>query len=325
MKFILNRFNEQYIKSNSINIRFFDEEPLTTRKIRYNQSGAVCYCMENQNQAKQKVSNLWKDVNCSENCKYRQTADLTSKPACNVEGTLKFLLPKISEDRIFVMKITGQTSIKRLQAYIELQKQLGNSLVGNYTLFLKQEEQTNKQGKTFNNYILDIIKKEDFISNTKSVENSQKQEQLSTIKEQNVDKIDVTSQNEVSNIVTKPENKVKKDKDKENIAANSKTEESKEDTLSESKETDNFENYYFLIDTSTKDFIKDGKPISYVIGNFVDMHDKTFNVIIPPDESEELLQCDAGTNVILNLTTRGDKIFTEKIEYVQKILKNVAA
>ena len=79
-------------------------------------------------------------------------------------GWLKFLIPSVCRDRIFLMRITGQTSINRLDDYFNLQRAQGNTIKGHYTLFLKQEEQSNNLGKTFNNYVLDILKKEDFIS-----------------------------------------------------------------------------------------------------------------------------------------------------------------
>lgn len=57
------------------------------------------------------------------------------------------------------MRITGQTSINMLDDYFNLQKAQGNSIKSHYTLFLKQEEQPNILGQTFNNYVLDILKK----------------------------------------------------------------------------------------------------------------------------------------------------------------------
>ena len=62
MNFMLNRFNEKYPKQTSLNIQFFDEEPLSIRKARYNQGGAVCYCMAGTSKGKQKVSNKWQDI-----------------------------------------------------------------------------------------------------------------------------------------------------------------------------------------------------------------------------------------------------------------------
>lgn len=338
MQFMLNRFNEKYPKKDTLNIRFFDEDPLSIRRIRYNQSGAVCYCMENQEQGKQKVSNSWKPVNCTEDCKYRLSSNENTKPMCNLEGTLKFLLPEISQDRIWTMKITGYTSIQRLKAYIELQKLLGNSLIGDYTIFLKQEEQT-KNGKTYNNYILDIMKKEDFDSNNLIPESQTNPSQLST---NNAQTVDNNSEDSNNNIAEKAEtvniteenqetsSETKSTKKKTDTKTNKKTskQNKQEDIQSNEKSTesdDEFKNHYILVDTFTKNLMKDGKPTEYVIGNFVDMKDKTIDVVIRPEFTEELLKCDTGTTVILDLQTVGEKTFTNSIEYVQKVLKNVAA
>ena len=57
-------------------------------------------------------------------------------------------MPKICTDRIWLMKITGQTSISRLQDYFKLQQVRGESLKGHYTLFLKQEEVNDYTGKS---------------------------------------------------------------------------------------------------------------------------------------------------------------------------------
>lgn len=332
MQFLLNRFNEKYNQEKKINIRFFDDEPLSVRHIRYNQGGAVCYCKENETQGKQKVSNVWKPVNCTSDCKYKMSADVTSKPMCNLEGTLKFLLPEISTDRIWIMKITGQTSIKRLKAYIALQKHLGNPIIGDYTLFLKQEEQTNKMGKTFNNYVLDIVKNENFISNNTIPSNQANHKQLSTIAPQNVDNTTLNSNTTVVGN-TKTESKSKQDKTTEKKSAQ-KAIKSKQETITqdESKQKqentelkNEFENYYILVETSKKTLMKAGKPTEYLIGNFVDMKDQTIDVVIPPQFATELSQCDIGTTVILDLATVGDKTFTNNIQYVQKCLKKVAA
>ena len=325
MQFLLNRFNEKYKQEKKLNIRFFNEEPLTVKRARYNQGGTVCYCMKNEKQGKQKVSNVWKTINCSENCKYRVSADEVSKPMCNFEGTLKFLLPEISTDRIWLMKIKGQTSIERLETYIGLQKQIGNSLIGDYTLFLEQVEQTNKLGKKFKNYVLDIVKKEDFIS-TEIIPSNQTQ--LSTDNTQNVNNsADKLSENVVNN--QKEEKKLNETENTEKEVKNTKKKTTKKATEKEAKTIEetknNFENHFILVETYTKNLKKEGKPTEYLIGNFVDMQDKPLDVIIPPKFKEELLQCDVGTTVILDLATIGDKTFTNNIQYVQKCLKNVAA
>ena len=79
-------------------------------------------------------------------------------------------MPKICTDRIWLMKITGQTSINRLHDYFELQRMQGKSIKGHYNLFLKQEEISDFTGKTYNHYILDIVSKNNnvFLNNVLS-------------------------------------------------------------------------------------------------------------------------------------------------------------
>ena len=188
MNFLLNRFDEKYPKQTFLNVTFFNEDPLTIRRIRYNQGGAVCYCMSGTTKGKQKVSNKWQDIECSSNCKYCIKQEGASKPACNYEGTLKFMLPEISQDRIWIMKVTGQQSISNLEEYIGFQKYLGNSLKGTYTIFLNQIEQTNAEGKKFNNFVIDIVKTEDFNSNNNSIsQNDTKNSIISTKNTNNVE------------------------------------------------------------------------------------------------------------------------------------------
>jgi len=55
------------------------------------------------------------------------------------------------------------------------------------------------------------------------------------------------------------------------------------------------------------------------------MKDNIINVIIPPELKADLLKCDIGTTVILDLAQAGSNIFTKNITYVQKCLKNIAA
>ena len=182
LSFLRNRFNEKYPQSQMLHIKFFTEDPLSIRNARYNQSGLVCYCNYNQSEGKQKIEGKWTPIECSAQCQYR-IAEEGKRPACSYEGNLKFLLPDISQDRIWTMKITGYTSIFRLKEYIEFQKYLGHPIIGDYYLFLKKETQTNKDGKTFENFILDIIRKEEFDSNN----STEKQEQVSTNVSNNVD------------------------------------------------------------------------------------------------------------------------------------------
>lgn len=307
LNFLTNRFNEKYVKSQELHIRFFDEQPLSIRKARYNQSGLVCYCNYDETEARQKIEGKWTNVKCTEECNYRNAGE-GKKPSCSYEGTLKFLLPDISQDRIFIMKVTGYTSIFRLKKYIEFQKYLGNSIIGDYYLFLKKESQTNKEGKTFENYILDIVKKEDFISN-----NPTKQDEVSTIRSKNVDK---TIQN-----LSQSENNTPKKEKRLTITNNNETECTEHQDIS----NDNFKNYHVLVESYEKELIKDGTPTKYLFATFIDQNNVTVNAVISPQFKEELSKCDAGTIAILDLKTAGKSIIANDIKFVKKCPKNIAA
>ena len=204
LQFLLNRFEEKLKQKTAITVRFFDEEPLSIRQVRYNQSGAVCYCMDGQTQGKQKVQNKWTPIECKEDCQYRMKTG-TGRPMCNEEGTLKFMIPDICMDKIWYMKITGYTSIQTLKNYISFQKQLGNSLIGDYVIFLKDVEQINFEGKKFKNKILDIVRKEDLISKNQKISSnqtlSQNQTKKSTDETKNVDNGNEIQKNIVSNTI----------------------------------------------------------------------------------------------------------------------------
>ena len=53
--------------------------------------------------------------------------------------------------------------------------------------------------------------------------------------------------------------------------------------------------------------------------------DNLIDVVIPPQFADEILECDIGTEVILDLAKAGDNTFTKSIVYERKLLKNVAA
>ena len=101
----------------------------------------------------------------------------------------------------------------------------------------------------------------------------------------------------------------------------------KKETVKTTKSTSEVkvENYYALVGTTKKIIQKDNKPKEYVIGNFVDSEDKVIDVYIKDEFAEELLKCDLGTLVELELATAGDKTFTNNVKYIQKCIKNVAA
>lgn len=320
LSFLQNRFNEKYPQSRMLHIKFFTEDPLSIRSARYNQSGLVCYCNYNQNEGKQKVEGKWTPVDCSSECQHR-IAEEGKRPACSYEGNLKFLLPDISQDRIWTMKITGYTSIFRLKAYIEFQKYLGNSIIGDYYLFLKKETQTNKSGKTFENFILDIIQKEEFDSSNFI----EKREQVSTTVSNNVDiSVKKSEQNEIISTKSVQTLNNKSNADEKNIS-NSKSSVTGSNTTLQNTVEDPFKNYYILVESYEKELQKDGKPTKYLFATFVDQHDKTIDAVIAPQFIEELSHCDTGTTVILDLKKAGNSIIANDIKFVQKCLKNVAA
>lgn len=351
LQFLINRFEEKLSKQTAMTIRFFDENPLSVRYARYNQGGTACYCMNGETQAKQKVQNKWQEIECKADCPYK-LKNGPGRAMCNKEATLKFMLPEICNDKIWLMKITSNTAIEQLQDYIFFQQQLGNSLIGDYVIFLKEVEQTNLEGKKFKNKIVDIIKKEDFISNNQIIESNQipqqNQEKISTNKSQNVENNTQISNNtatETSNITQMPKQEQKQEntetkqetveKKTTKKTAKSKKEETKpisQETLkdtSKSEETKNdaskYDDCYMLTKTETKVLTKNGVPTEYLFAEFVDMKDKVYEVIIPPEYADELKECDLGTAVRLDLQTKGDKTFTKSVIFVEKYINKVAA
>lgn len=341
MNFLLNRFDEKYPKQTFLNVTFFNEDPLTIRRIRYNQGGAVCYCMSGTTKGKQKVSNKWQDIECSSNCKYCIKQEGAGKPACNYEGTLKFMLPEISQDRIWIMKITGQQSISNLEEYIGFQKYLGNSLKGTYTIFLNQIEQTNAEGKKFNNFVIDIVKTEDFNSNNNSIsQNDTKNSIISTKNTNNVENT-IPSQSQTQTETeknTKKGNKTSRQTKKStktndtNVVSSMETE--KVDSNLEQPQITNEQNqnvpqtykeHCFLYDTEYKNFKKAGKNTEYLIAKVTDENDKTTDVVVKPEFREKMEKCDIGTELILELQKFGENIISKNIDFVRPILKKVAA
>lgn len=340
MNFLLNRFDKKYPKQTFLNVTFFNEDPLTIRRIRYNQGGAVCYCMSGTTKGKQKVSNKWQDIECSSNCKYCIKQEGAGKPACNYEGTLKFMLPEISQDRIWIMKITGQQSISNLEEYIGFQKYLGNSLKGTYTIFLNQIEQTNAEGKKFNNFVIDIIKAEDFNSNNNLIfQNDTKNSVIST---ENTNIVENSIPNQTptetekntkkgTNKTSRPTKKSTKTSDT-NVVSSMETE--KADSNLEQPQITNEQNqnvpqtykeHCFLYDTEYKNFKKAGKDTEYLIAKVTDENDKTTDVVVKPEFREKMEKCDIGTELILELQKFGENIISKNIEFVRPILKKVAA
>lgn len=340
MNFLLNRFDEKYPKQTFLNVTFFNEDPLTIRRIRYNQGGAVCYCMSGTIKGKQKVSNKWQDIECSSNCKYCIKQEGAGKPACNYEGTLKFMLPEISQDRIWIMKITGQQSISNLEEYIGFQKYLGNSLKGTYTIFLNQIEQTNAEGKKFNNFVIDIIKAEDFNSNNNLISQNDTKNSVISTENTNIVENSISKQTPTetekntkkgTNKTSRPTKKSTKTSDT-NVVSSMETE--KADSNLEQPQITNEQNqnvpqtykeHCFLYDTEYKNFKKAGKDTEYLIAKVTDENDKTTDVVVKPEFREKMEKCDIGTELILELQKFGENIISKNIEFVRPILKKVAA
>lgn len=334
MDFLLNRFEEKYHKKSYLTIQFFDENPLTIRKIRYNQGGAVCYCMAGTSKGKQKISNKWQDIECRSDCKYCIKQEGASKAICNYEGTLKFMIPEISQDRIWIMKITGQQSISNLEAYINFQKYLGNSIKGNYTIFLNQIEQTNSEGKKFNNYVIDIVKAENFNSNNNliSKNNTDKESTQVANKQNNSNSIKMQEKSEdnskqLINSNEQLDNKSSLDNnidDNASINGMETTTQQKQPKNTENK-IKNYKEHCFLFDTEYKNFKKDGKDVEYLIAKVTNIDDKIIDVVVKPEFREELEKCDVGTELIIDLEEFNENIVSRNIEFVQKIPKKVAA
>lgn len=335
MKSYLEKFNKIFKGKQSIEIEFFDEEPLSKKYVRYNQSGEVCRCPEGSNQATQRVKNGWQQINCDTyNCQYRQKNEY-GKCACNRIGWLKFLIPDVSTDRIFLMKITGQTSINKLDDYIKLQKAQGKSIKGRHIIFLKQIEQSNSLGQTFNNYVLDILKKENVESIKQIPKTTENRKELSTNNDKNVNNAVVNSNiTPSSNTVTqKIVEKTKEEKStktttkditkKENKSKSKRNDNKPKDTKIQenSARDDNFKNCYALLST----FNEKIADRDYLVGEFADMKDQISNIAIRPEDATELEKCDLGTFVRLDVAEIKGRKFAVKLEFIEKMLKKVAA
>ena len=351
MQSYIEKFDKLFKGKQSIEIEFFCEEPLTKKYVRYNQSGEVCRCPENSNQATQKVKNGWQQIECKgSECQYRQKNE-AGKCACNRIGWLKFLIPSISTDRIFLMKITGQTSINQLDNYIKLQKIQGKSIKGLYTLFLYQKEQTNSLCETHKNYLVDIVKKDEFDSNKPIPQNTQNEKELSTINTQNVnnkaEKQKITQiaanksttstiQKQTQNVETEKTADTKtttKNDTKTSAKKETKSKSKKDNAKSQDKVTETSEktekvdldNCYALLRTFTKKIVYNGQPKEYTMGEFADMNDKISEIAVKPEDANELLECDLGTFVRLEIKDVGNIKFAVNLEFIEKATKKIAA
>lgn len=124
-----------------------------------------------------------------------------------------------------------------------------------------------------------------------------------------------------STATTKKEAKTKTKKDEKIVSTNSTEKKTETETSN-----DPLKDCYALLSTSTEILTnKKGEHKEYLIGEFADMKDNITNIVIRPEDSEELKQCDLGTFVKLNINEIGGRKFAMKLEYVEKTLKKVAA
>ena len=344
MQKFLQKFKELYEGKKYIEIEFVNDNPLTKKFVRYNQGGEVCYCLEGNNIGSQKTKNGWKPIECNTvECPYRQRNEV-GKTVCNRIGWLKFFIPSISMDRIWLMKITGQKSIDRLDSYIKIQKAQGNSLNNRYILFLKQEEQENKfTGQKFNNYVLDILNKENFLLEQTIPQTSEISVKQSTANAENVNnnvvnqELKVINNNTTSNVTKKETTKAEEVNSKQPTTAKKQTKSKTKKEENKSKETESIEtktenkedelkNCYALLSTFTEKLTnKQGESKEYLIGEFTDMQDNISNIVIRPEDSKEIAECDLGTFVKLDVSEIGGRKFAMKLEFIEKRLKNIAA
>lgn len=313
MEKYLKKFDDIYKGQKSIDIKFFDENPLSIKFVRFNQSGEVCSCPNGSNIARQKTKNGWDEIECNSRCQYRQKNE-QGKQACNRMAWLKFIIPSICEDRIWLMRITGQKSINRINDYINLQKMQGNSIKGNYTLYLKQEEQSNFKCQTFNNYVLDILKQENLNSNEQIPQNIKNHNEESTDNEKNV--------NETVENKSKTKNKKK--------ASNSKVENKDDLKNTTNKKIEHIQNpdmdkCYLLIGKHYKELENKGQMQKYYIAEFHDISDNPIDIIISPEYIQAIDKYEIGTVLEIEIKKYGDKNVATNIRYVQNEKKEIAA
>ena len=314
MQGYLQKFDELYKGKTYIEVEFISDEPFSAKYSRSNQLGQVCYCMFGTSQANQKTKDGWQRVEClGQECQYRQKKE-NGPSDCKKVGWLKFLIPKIATDRIWLMKTTSTQAIDSLNEYFSLQKLQGNSVKGRYILFLKKVENS-KDGKTFNNYIIDIMKKEDFYSITKKPQVEEKKQEQSTANEQIVN-------NNVENTKKQEDNKLQKQTEKDkNKTTKRKATKATKITIQENPDVDKC---YYFTGHHKETFNKDGKPKEYFIGEFCNMtDDKSINFIIKPELIDAILECGIGALFETEIQEYNNKKIISNLKVVRD--KEIAA
>ena len=285
MQTYLDRFDKLYKGKQEIDIEVFDENPLSIKYARFNQSGEVCRCKVNSNKGSSKTKDGWKPVNCDTfNCKYRQRNE-QGKMACNRMAWFKFIIPSVCKDRIFLMRITGQTSIDRLDDYFKFKKYQGQSIKGRYKVFLKDEEQEDYFGKSHTNKILDILEIDEDTTKTTTKKTSSK--------------------------TKKPEN------------TENKTETTEEPN--EGKSSDDFSNFYVYEKSKKEKIkLSDGTEKEYLMAKFFDINNKIHKVAIKQEDEEIIVKSKECTTFILDIKKIGNFEFAIKLDVYEE-QKNLAA
>lgn len=332
MQVYLQRFNELYNEKTSIEIEIIDDFPLSIKYSRANKFGEVCYCKYGTNNAYQKNANGWDNIECKGNeCEYRQK----DPPDCKKVAWFKFLIPKVATDRIWLMKITSKQAINTLNDYFKLKKQQGQSIKGKYILFLKKVENS-KNGKTFNNTIVDIMENINFVSN-----NQNPAQTLPTANNQNVNNNAPNMEMTKSTEEVKAQNKLQEKKQyKEQTQKQSGAQVKEQQKKNKSKakrestnkiekitieENPNVDKCYYFTNHHTEQFKKDGVLKEYFIGEFYDMTDKQVNFIVKPELVDIILECGIGSVFEAEIQEfKGKKILTD-VKFVQNNEKNIAA
>lgn len=327
MEVYLQRFNELYKEKTSIEIEIIDDFPLSIKYARANKSGEVCHCRDGTNTAYQKTANGWESIECKgDKCEYRQK----DPKDCKKVAWLKFLIPSVATDRIWLMKITSLKAINTLNDYFELKKQQSQSIKGRYILFLKKVENS-KNGKTFNNTIVDIMEDINFVSNNQIPAQTETTQSLPTANNQNVNNNVPNTEKAKSKVQAKEQTEAQvtesskpKDTTKENKQKSKKGTTKKIEKITV-EENPNINKCYYFTNHHTEKFKKDGALKEYFIGEFYDMTDKQVNFIVKPELVDVILECGIGSVFEAEVQEfKGKKILTD-VKFVQNNEKNIAA
>lgn len=194
--------------------------------------------------------------------------------------------------------------------------------------------------KKFNNFVIDIVKAEDFNSNNNSISQNDTKNSIISTENTNIVENSIPSQTK-----TEKEKNIKKGTDKtsrqtkkstktndtnvvssiENEKVGSQLEQSQITNEQNQNVPQTYKEHCFLYDTEYKNFKKAGKDTEYLIAKVTDVNDKTTDVVVKPEFREKMEKCDIGTELIIELEKFGENIISKNIEFVHPILKKVAA